>query len=50
MQKENSEFGKELEKISRDWVDKTPLGYIFAVDLFEYMAIRLKEKYEIKEK
>lgn len=41
-----SEFAQELEKMAINWSKDDP----FHVDMYEYMAQRLKEKYDIKEK
>jgi len=45
-----SDLAKELELFSKDWLSYDRPGYPFKVDMWEHIAIKLKEKYEIKEK
>lgn len=49
MKKNNTKLGKDIEQFAHDWQYKEPLGTPFKVDLWEYIAVKLKEKYEIKE-
>lgn len=42
-----SEFAKELEHLSHLW--QADMN-VFETDLWEFIAVKLKEKYEIKEK
>lgn len=45
-----SELAKELESFSKDWTSYERPGYIFEVDMWEHIVLKLKEKYDIKEK
>ena len=50
MKKNNTKLGKDIEQFAHDWQYKEPIGFAFEVCLYEYIADKLKEKYEIKEK
>ena len=45
-----SELAKEMEEFSKDWSSYNRPGYPFEVDMWEHIAIKLKEKYDMKEK
>lgn len=45
-----SEFAKEIEKYAKDWQYKEPLGTPFTIDLWEYIANKLKENYVLERK
>ena len=45
-----SKLAKEIEEFSKDWASYDRPGYPFEVDMWEHIVIKLKEKYEIKEK
>ena len=45
-----TELGEILEQYAHDWQYKEPLGTIFKIGLYEYLAKRLNEEYEVRKK